>query len=152
MGSRQSSEDDDQGGGGPVVPCRPRTGINYALAIVYFLIGILLIIMAFLLPGLNSTNTIAIALVGGVQFLVALVHLFFIGAITRPAQPEAYLSTPEYAALVGSPANTIPTVITTPPTTGSVPNPNDMPPPPAGGGGNNYTLTTAHCQTCHRSK
>lgn len=67
------------------LPCRPRTGINYALATLYLLVSILILVLAFALPNLTTTDSIAFALVGGVLFVAAIVHIAHVSIITRPA-------------------------------------------------------------------
>jgi hypothetical protein len=65
--------------------CSPRTGLLYALSTFYLLLALLIIIMAFAIPGLATTPEIAFAVVGVLLFAAALFQIISVGRLARPA-------------------------------------------------------------------
>lgn len=85
----------------PLAPvCRPQTSLLYALAVVYLLFGLLIIIMAVAIPGLATTPVVAFAVVGGIVFIAALLQIIYTSRLAVSGPPVVE---PPPAALVPPP-------------------------------------------------
>jgi hypothetical protein len=69
---------DGEGGGAPPAG----TSVNYALAIFYLLIGVLVIIVGWVMPGINLASSIAFTLIGTLVVIAAVVQIVYIAQAT----------------------------------------------------------------------
>ena len=65
-----------------------RINAQYALAICYFLIAILIIVASFAIPGINTASMAVFAILGGFLFIASLVQIFAVPMLACKPPPE----------------------------------------------------------------
>lgn len=68
---------------------KSRLALSYALAALYLLYGILVVVLAFSIPGLTTTSEAAFCLLGILIFVTALIHVSSISALVKGPEGES---------------------------------------------------------------